>query len=62
MNEKDFELIAHTIAALNDGASDEEYFTPCQLLLLSKHFAKSLARTNPAFNKPVFIKACFKGE
>jgi len=57
MSKKDFELIAATIASFKG-------FDPLQNYklrqALAEHFANNLARTNPAFNNPRFIAACFK--
>jgi len=50
MTEKDFELIARTIAELPTGDMGQEY--------IAARFANVLANANPAFDKARFMKAC----
>lgn len=52
MTRKDFQLIAGIIANL------DEVIEPEGLRILAEEMADGLATTNPAFNRPLFIKAC----
>jgi hypothetical protein len=53
MTRKDFQLIADVIKAHQDGG-DNDYI----IRGLATSFAIELAKTNPRFNKALFLKAC----
>ena len=57
MTRKDFQLIADVLRAHQDGG-DKDYI----IRGLATCFAIELAKTNPRFNKELFIKACSPNE
>ena len=55
MTRKDFQLIADVLRAHQDGGRNDRVVRG-----LAMSFAIELAKTNPRFNKELFIKACQK--
>ena len=53
MTRKDFQLIANVIKAHQDGGDRDHIVRG-----LAASFAIELAKTNPRFNKELFLKAC----
>lgn len=57
MSRKDFVLIANNLAqALADAQGNQRAVTVVELTIA--RFADALSRTNPRFNREVFVAAC----
>ena len=55
MTKKDFQLIADVLNASRTGPANRMVVKE-----LAVTFASELAKTNPRFNKELFVKACLK--
>ena len=53
MTRKDFQLVADVLKAHQDGGDKDNVVRG-----LAQSFAIELAKTNPRFNKALFLKAC----